>query len=599
MNRQGLLTQNITSLLLSLAVALVIWVAAANNDLERVRFPIPPASGLPIELRNVPEGLVITSGSDQRVYVDLLIHQQRLRDLTSDDLVAYADLAGLEAGRKQVEVIVEAQPLAPSFRLTDKTPDRISLQLDEEVTLELPVEVQLTDIGTIAQNYQVLTPTVEPPTFTVTGPRTLLDSVQRAVVEVELDGARAPVSLTTRPQLIGRDGEIATDGLFLATEQVEVTVPIEQKPGYRELIVRTVITGTSELAERGYWIRALEPEPVLIAVVGQQSMVEELNGIVETEPVDVSNLEEGVVIREVALQLPEGISPVNDDFVTVTVRVEPQTSSKTVSLQPTVVGLSPGLRVPAGEIVPTTIDVLLRGPIRELEELNLDQISATLDLSGKGVGAHLIRPRISAPGSLRAESVIPEQVEVTIEEALESREFQLLVQARGLPAQRYAVFSPRYLTATVTGPALRIAEFTEEQLRALVPAVQLSDEPATVTPTLSVSDPFTITQLSPNVVTGQLVSADEVFAITANVQVAALPPELVAALTTEVAIVRVAGPGSVAALEANPNFSVILDVAGLAEGTHALRPAVRLPPGYLLVNIIPERIQLQLAPAPE
>jgi hypothetical protein len=35
-----------------------------------------------------------------------------------------------------------------------------------------------------------------------------------------------------------------------------------------------------------------------------------LNGIIETEVVDVSNLEEGTFIREVALQFPEGISPV-------------------------------------------------------------------------------------------------------------------------------------------------------------------------------------------------------------------------------------------------------------------------------------------------
>ncbi|MDQ4077130.1 MAG: CdaR family protein [Chloroflexota bacterium] len=460
---QGPLSNNLGSLLLSLALAFIIWITAANNDLERVRnFPLPEQRGIPIELRNVPEGLIVTEGEEQQALVDLLIHQELEDELAPDDLVAYVDLAGAEPGRRQVEVVVERQPFAPSLRLLSTNPNRITVELDEQLTREFPVEVIVPDVGTIASNYQVLTPTVSPPTLTITGPRAQVEPIEEVVAEVEVDGARETVIAQVTPTLLGEEGVVEPEDLDFDTRHLQVTVPIEQKPGYRELIVRTVLTGTSVLAERGYWIRGSETEPLLLAVVGQQDVVEELDGIVETEPVDVSGLEEGLVIRQVPLELPEGISPVDTDFVTVTVNVEPQTSSRTVSLSPRIVGLEPGLVVPDTGIVPNTIDVLLRGPVRELEELNLDEVTATLDLAGEEVGSHLIEPQISAPGNLRAESVIPEQVEVTVvEEPVEPAEQEEPTEQEEPESEAYV--APVKALRVPDEPVVRYARYSRKE----------------------------------------------------------------------------------------------------------------------------------------
>ncbi len=601
MTRAFSLSTTFGSLLLSLLVALVIWIAAANNDLvKKTAYPtLPEQRGIPIELRNVPPGLIVTEGEAQRTWIDLLIHRERERDLAPDDIVAYADLSGLGMGRHQVEVVVGRQPLAPNFKILGESPNRISVQLDAEMSQELPIEVLIPDIGTVAQNYQVLTPTISPPTLTIVGPAALVEPIRRVVAEVKVEGARETVVKQVQPTLLNQAGEVvSSDELQLSAAELEATIPIEQKPGYRELIVRTVITGTSQLAERGFWISGSETNPPLVAVVGQQRVVEALNGIVETEPVEVGELSEGTIIRQVPLELPDGISPVDDDFVTVTIRVEPQTSSKTVSLRPTIVGLAPGLTVSESAIVPATVDVLLRGPIRELEELNLDKISATLDLSDKGVGSHLIRPKVSVPGNLRAESLIPEQVEVTITEQTESENFLILVQAVGLPSRTYAAFSPRFVTVTLEGPALQMARFDPMQLAAVVDITGLTGGPYTLSPTVAATEPYSVTEMLPTEVSLRLFGEEELLVVTTPVRVINVDPALVATLNTSVAIVRVAGPGTEAALTGNVGFSVVVDAATLGAGSYNLLPQVRLPAGYEVVNLVPERMNLRLASVP-
>ncbi len=579
MGRWFSLSSSFGSLLLSIFLGLLVWIVAANDDLvKRNNFPGFP--GIPIELRNLPPGLIVTEGEEQRVMVDVVLHEERQNDLSADDLVAYVDMAGLGPGTHQMEVMVEPRALAPQFRLTARIPNRITLRLDEEITRTFPVEVEITDAGTIAPNYQVLTPTVSPISLTIRGPATDLGPVERVVARLELDSARGTVEAMIEPLLLTEEEQpVVSEALRLTTPEVIVTVPIEQKPGYRELIVRNVITGTSALADRGYWISRASTDPTLVLVVGQPAVVDALDGIIEAEPFDVSSLEEGLIVRERTLQLPEGVSTVYDDFVTVSVKIEPQTSSKTVLLMPQVAGLAAGMVVSG--TVPARIDVLLQGPITELEALNLDDVQATLEVEGLAAGSHLIRPRITTPGTLRAESIIPEQVEVTIREGRESREVVVPIEAvPALPAGQVALIKPRVLTVTLDGPLLAMASLDLSTVRATLPTDALTEAEQVITPTLTVADAITVLSLSPPQVAARVVSEADLLVVTAPVQLINLGEGLRATLNSNVAILRVVGSGSTQALAASPALSVSVNVAGRGEGSYALRPLVTLPPGF-------------------
>lgn len=594
MRPPGTLSHALNSATLALFLALIVWVVATNNDLKRVTFPSTlPERGIPIELVNLPEGLIVTEGENQRVLADILVPVEWENELEPSDLVARVDLRGYEVGTHQVEVRVERQPFAPPFRLTGWKPDRIVIELDAYITRTLPIEVQVENVETVPPNYRVLTPTLSMPTMTIAGPAAVVEKIEQVVAEISVSNARASVTGQVRPRLLTATGEADRSVLRLTPEQVEVTVPIEQRQGFRELIVRALIQGTPA---PGYWVSSVNVDPKLVTVKGQPNVVNELDGIVDTVPVNVEGLEEGEFSRNVPLQLDEDISPLSDGFVQVRIKIEPQTSSKTVTVAPTVVGLQPGLAITPTGIVPPTVDVLLKGPIIELEDLNLDAVIVTLDLSGLPAGTHLVVPRITPPSGLRAESIIPEQVEVTIAEQLGSRELLVPLTLLGQSPQLTALVEPPSITLAIEGPLLTL----ESLEPAMIPAtLDVSGRPAgryQLTPTLTTSLPISISSLTPFPVRVTLFQESSLLVINAPIQLLNVPQGNQVTLSSEIAIVRVAGAGTGAALSRHPTFRVSLDLAGRAAGRYSLRPDVRLPPGYTLVGIVPDEVVVNVLP---
>lgn len=586
------LSNTASSLLLAFALAVMVWVAATNTELQRISFPLN-GRGLPIELVNLPDGMVVIQGNGDEVNVNVLLPRGQEDSVQTSDLVAHADLSGLTPGTQQIEVQVERQPGAPPFRVLNWQPDRIVITVDEVITRQIPIEVSVTDSETVPQIYQVLTPTVNPPTMTLTGPRSLVEPVERVVAEISVDSASATVIDEVVPRLIGSEGEIESPNFTMEPEQVSVVAPIQQRQGYEELIVRAALEGEPA---RGYWVRDLVVTPQLVSVVGDPAIIEGLNRIVDTAPVDVEGLGEGEVTLPVALELPEGVSPLEDDVVEVTIRIEPQTSSRRVTIVPEYIGLQPGLVVT--NVVPSTVDVLLQGPINELDELNLQDIIATLDLTGYAAGTWLVEPRITPPGTLQAESVIPEQVEVTIDEPRGSRQVLLSVNAAGLNARLVAVMDPVSITAELEGPVLPLDNLDISLLSPTVEVSGLGEGTYQLTPTLAFSNGISVLNLLPPVVTVRLFNRADLLVPTVPIEVINLEPGLRATFSAPVAIVRVAGPGTEASLGRNPSFRVAVDAAGLGAGNYSLAPQVRLPNGYVLIGIIPELVEVQLEPDP-
>jgi YbbR domain-containing protein len=590
MQRSAGLSNTVSSVILALVLAVLSWIGAATNELVRVaNFP---RTGIPIQVVDVSDGLIVAQGPEQPVLVELLIPRDLERDLRATDLAASVDLSDLGPGEHQVPVRVVAQPGAPSLRLLDFEPDRVLIRLDEEITREFPVEVTVLGAATIPQNYRVMPATINPTAITVTGPRTEIEAIQSVVAEISIVGARETVSRLVRPTFLGPLGEIEPTGLRLSTERVEVTVPIEQRQGYRDLIVRPVLEGITELAERGYWVSGYSASPQLVTVVGQPPVVTAIEGVVATEPINVSDLSEGIHNQIVPLQFPEEVTPLQENFVNVTVRIEALTSSRTITLAPQVTGLEPGLVVTS--IAPPSVDVLLHGPIAELEPLSAQQVTVSLDVTGREPGRHLIRPAVTAPPTLRAESIIPEQVEVLIEEQQGSTELSLPVTIAGAPETLYAVADPAAVTVTLQGPVRALDSLDASRVQSVVDVQGLPGGAHVVTPTFPFSNTLSVATWDPSTVNVRLYDRDSILVITAPVRTVNLAQNMNPTLSSQVAIVRATGPGTAAILSRDPAFGVILDLDGLGTGTHQLRPQVQLPPGYQLVSVVPQQIDVRL-----
>jgi YbbR domain-containing protein len=173
--------------------------------------------------------------------------------------------------------------------------------------------------------------------------------------------------------------------------------------------VRPVVQGR---VAPGYYLQPVEVEPSTVTVVGSPQALANVS-FVDTEPVDVSNLSSSVV-RRVQVVPPTGLTLLQPQPVTLTIRVTPLTVSQTVRVTPSVQGLGPGLEV-VGDV--PQVDVTISGPAPTLQTLTPRDFRVVLDLSGLGPGRHELEPKVTVPGGFALEQVEPARVAVTIRAA--------------------------------------------------------------------------------------------------------------------------------------------------------------------------------------
>jgi len=367
---------------------------------------------------------------------------------------ASVDLTGLVPGLYDVPITVE---VSDSYvTVVEKRPGSVSIRLEPLLRTQVPIRVDVIDSAPIG--YIARAPVFSPVTATVSGPSSLVTQVSQAVAELYLRNAKETVRRTVDLVARNANGDLVSR-VTLDPAKIDASVPIEQRFGYRDMSVRVLVDG--EVAP-GYWINNITADPSTVTVVGGPTALRDLPGYVETSPVDVTDATADIVER-VALDLPQGVSVVQPETgesqstggVQVSIEVSTVAGGQTVQRQVTFQGLAETQTAVAR---PSQVDVILSGPLPRLQTLTLQDVRVTVDLFGLGVGTHMVKPVIVVPESLRAESVLPETIEVQI--------------------SWRSTASPVAPAPTATEPGTRIATTT--------PTPDKTTEPAP-TPTLSSS----------------------------------------------------------------------------------------------------------------
>jgi hypothetical protein len=207
-----------------------------------------------------------------------------------------------------------------------------------------------------------------------------------------------------------RDGRVI-QGLDLEPDRVSVVQPITLKGGYRNLVVKVVTIGQVADGYRQTNITVTPPNVMLFSA--DPSLLDQLPGYVETEILDISEAIDDIE-TVLALNLPEGISVIGDDRVIVMVGVAAIEDSVTVSRDVEIIGLLPGLDA---QVAPQQVDILIAGPIPDLENITPVDVRAVLDLSGLEIGTYQLAPVVEIlPDNIYLQSISPETVEVIIQE---------------------------------------------------------------------------------------------------------------------------------------------------------------------------------------
>ena len=190
---------------LSLIIAIVIWVIVANVDDYTTTKQI---SGIEIEFINgdaiteknkvyeVPEGTAI----------DIIVKGRRsiVEKLTNEDFKAVADLSKMSI-TNAVAVNVSAVSSRVDKELTiSYTNNAVNIAVEEKLQKQLPITVRTS--SEVADGYAIRNKTASPNLITVEGAESVVNTIEEVVVDVDVNGASESLSAYAAPVFLDKNG---------------------------------------------------------------------------------------------------------------------------------------------------------------------------------------------------------------------------------------------------------------------------------------------------------------------------------------------------------------------------------------------------------
>ncbi|MBX3060004.1 MAG: hypothetical protein KF770_26410 [Anaerolineae bacterium] len=397
---------DLMALLLSLLLAIVIWVNAQQGDDPILR----RALQIPVEFINVPENVRIIEPSNLNNVAVVAVFQgptSVVDTLTAADFSATVDLSQTPYGQGQLAP-VEVRTGASQITLDPPAPDQINVHLEPLVSKEIPVALDLR--GSVPRGYTAGDALLEPAFITVRGIESDVSRLALARVTVFLSNDDTQTKVVApQPIFYDQQGRVTgVSNLELSQNQVTVTIPIEESADFANRVISVNVVGEPA---PGYRVLNTSVNPPSVLLTGRPSQLEQPFRV-QTEPIDVTGLTESFSTR-VSLALPQGITLDEVQEIVATVEIEPFSSTKVFNRPIEILGLGSDLQA---LIQPETARVVLFGPLPVLDAMPEQEVEVTVDLFGLRPGVHELEPTVSIPPNrgLEIRSVQPALITVII-----------------------------------------------------------------------------------------------------------------------------------------------------------------------------------------
>lgn len=362
------LRENFQWMAASLLMAFGVWIMAVlqNNPIQQRDYPRSVNINFVLA-----DDMEMSNASTQAVIVTLRAPRSVWDVLRTDQIRVEADLRKLGQGEQTVALTARLED-GLQGQIVDIRPSEVTVTLSQVASLRVPVRTVVTQEPPSGYTYPP--PTCNLSEVTATGPSDSINGIT-AVARLNLSEIRAPVSVTVNLFAANDAGRFVPE-VTLDPAQVTCQIDVQQIDGINEL---SVVPDVSGFPPPGYIYEGYEFTPGIVTVTGDQRAIRQMNGVVNTETIDLTDATSGFE-RTVSVVLPEGVRLVPDtQSITVTIKIGTVRGSRQYSNIPIQVeGLAPGLEV---ELLPDVATVLLVGPQPILEQINNQDLTVVVNLS--------------------------------------------------------------------------------------------------------------------------------------------------------------------------------------------------------------------------
>jgi YbbR domain-containing protein len=164
-----LLTQNLWLKLVSLALAVLLWFATVGDQNATT------GASVPIQFRNIPRDLEISSELPDSAYVEVRGSSRRLAELGK--ALVIIDLSSIgRAGERTVSILAGNVSLPAGVQFQRSVPSQIRLKFEPRLTREVPVVVRYAGIP---DGYMIQRQQVTPASVRIVGPESRVNAIDR------------------------------------------------------------------------------------------------------------------------------------------------------------------------------------------------------------------------------------------------------------------------------------------------------------------------------------------------------------------------------------------------------------------------------------
>lgn len=379
------ITNNFGLKILAIIFAAVLWLAVVNiDDPNTTRsFTATVAIENGDYLTGIGKYYEIVNNSNT-VSFQVSGKRSYLERMSNSDFRAVADLELIE-NLERVPIDISVQRYSGAVSVSNKT---YYLQLAVEDLISKPFVISVQTEGDVADQHALGDMNASPTLLRVSGPASVIDTIDRVVATVDVTGMAEDMTDSVIPVLYDKEGnEVDTKELSFNIQNVMVSMQILDTKDV------TLNFQTSGTLPNGYEYLGIEYSPQTVRVKGQSAALNTMNSI--TVPGAVLDLTDatGDIETEVdiSVYLPSGIALADSSQGKISVAVQIEKHERRTFDMPvaniTVSNL--GSRYGA-KFLSETVKVELEGLTSELDELEADFLTGSIDVSGMMEGEHTV-----------------------------------------------------------------------------------------------------------------------------------------------------------------------------------------------------------------
>lgn len=147
----------------SILLAIVLWIFVTSRGQSEISIEVP------LEFKNIPQGLEITTYSVKTVNLNIRGQERLIKNIRPSDIRAYVDLSKARKGESIHYINKEDIKVPSSITITNVNPTSIKVVAEETIFKKVKVIPVIT--GEISRGYYVKSVEVIPQYITISGIR--------------------------------------------------------------------------------------------------------------------------------------------------------------------------------------------------------------------------------------------------------------------------------------------------------------------------------------------------------------------------------------------------------------------------------------------